>query len=58
MVSGCMAHGGDDAGSVCDHTGMDLGIQIYLFQNLPSKESAGNLWRQRSGRSDSQNEFT
>lgn len=44
-----MADGGDDDCTVCDHSSVDLGFTIYIFQIVPGKETSGDLRRPGSG---------
>lgn len=41
--------GGDDDCTVCDHSSVDLGFTIYIFQIVPGKETSGDLRRPGSG---------
>ena len=43
MVPSAMADGGDDDCTVCDHSSVDLGFTIYIFQIVPGKETSGDL---------------
>ena len=49
MVPSAMADGGDDDCTVCDHSSVDLGFTIYIFQIVPGKETSGDLRRPGSG---------